>query len=67
MVINHDKNTPTTQCPDCHDQKEIIDLIIHGSGLHCPDCLFSGDAVGLCGYVNDLCGTGVEEFHLIRL
>jgi hypothetical protein len=59
MIVNHEGNTPTTQCPEC-GEVELVTLTIRGAGLHC-----------VCGaYVDNiggLCGTGVEECHLVRI
>jgi len=67
MKINDKGNTKTTRCGYCGYVNELIELYIIGNGLHCRDCIDSALGDGHVGYISDLCGTGVEEYHLIRL
>jgi len=59
MFIKHEGNTPTVECGNCGDV-EVISLTINGSDLYCV----CGAHVGR---VDSLCGSGVEECHLVRV
>lgn len=60
MITRSSGNTPEVYCEECMGYQEIILCTISGTGINC-------ECGCLVGYVNDLCGTGIEECDLVRI